>query len=243
MSKTGEISMRHGRLLLFLLLATLMLTALSAGLAHAADDPAGSKMKGYKTKADHALKDKDVSSGHDEHKGGEKGPPIFLPVRIDLAIWTLVVFLLLLFVLSKYAWNPMLGALQKREDNIRSAIDEAQRARDEAHKLREQFQAEIDRAHEKVRDMLDEARRNSQKTHDDLLAKARADVQAERDRLHREIESAKDAALKQLWDQTAQLATLVSAKAIRRQLTPDDHHRLVEDALADLRGSSGVRTG
>ena len=61
--------------------------------------------------------------------------------------------------------------------------------------------------------------------------------EAERERLHRDINTARDQALKQLWEQSAQLATLISAKAIRRQLSPEDHRRLVDEALADLQGA------
>src|SRR5262249_40592662 len=165
------------------------------------------------------------------------GPQIFTPVRIDLAVWTLVVFLLLLFVLSRYAWNPMLGALQKREENVRSAIDEAKRARDEAHQIREQLSSERAKIAEETRAAIEAARKDAQQLRESMLSQAKADIQAERDRLRREIDSARDQALKQLWDQTAQLATLISAKAIRKQLSPDDHRRLVDEALADLRSA------
>jgi len=222
--------MRHGRLLLVALLAILMLTWLCGPVPASEESNAhGAKTAGAKD--------------HDSHKAEEKGPPIFLPIRIDLAIWTLVVFLLLLFVLTKYAWNPMLGALQTREANIRSAIDEAQRARDEARELREHLASERAKIAEETRAAMDEARRVAQQLRESLMAQAKADIQADRDRLHREISTAKDQALKELWEQTAQLATLISAKAIRRQLTHDDHHRLVDEALADLRKAERAQLG
>jgi F-type H+-transporting ATPase subunit b len=203
-----------------------------AGLtATARAEEAGAAQKADDAHGNAAAKD------HDAHKGGDKGPPIFLPIRIDLAVWTVVVFLLLLFVLSKYAWNPMLGALQKREENIRAAIDEAQRARDEAHQIREQLATERAKIAEETRAALDSARRDAQQLRDTMMAQGKAEIQADRDRLHREIQAETDAAVKKLWDQTAQLATLVSAKAIRRQLSPDDHRRLVDEALADLQKS------
>jgi F-type H+-transporting ATPase subunit b len=210
--------MRQGRLLTVFVFALLACALL--GLA----PPARAEQHGEKA----AAKD------HPEEPGG---PQIFTPVRIDLAIWTLVVFLLLLFVLTKYAWNPMLTALQKREENIRSALDEAQRAREEAHKLREDLSSERARIAEDRRSALEEGRRDGQQLRETLLSQAKSEIQSERDRLHREISSATDQALKKIWDQTAQLATLVSAKAIRRELSPDDHRRLVDEALADLRNA------
>jgi F-type H+-transporting ATPase subunit b len=98
-----------------------------------------------------------------------------------------------------------------------------------------------------VRQLLDEGRRAAQRQHDEMMAQARAEIQGERDRLHREINMARDQALQQLWAQAADLATLVSSKAIRRHLTPDDHRRLVDEALAELRqtkrNGDGARAG
>jgi len=153
---------------------------------------------------------------------------------VDLGIWTIVVFGLLLIILGRYAWKPMIEGLHKREQTIQGAIDEAHKAREEARRLQEQWNQEMARAQEKVRDIHDEARRRAQQNADEMIARARADIQAERDRLRREIETARDQALHELWKYTAQLATEVSAKAIRRQLSPDDHRRLVDEALAEL---------
>ncbi len=174
-----------------------------------------------------------VKKGEIEHLEPDK-PVNILDLKWDLSLWTLVVFGLLYFVLRKWAWKPMLEGLQKREENIRSAVEEAQRARDEAQRLRDQLQREVDKAHEKVRDILDQARRDAQHMTEEMVAKARAEIQADRDRLRREIETARDQALQDLWNRTAQLATMISAKAIRRQLTPEDHRRLVDEALAEL---------
>src|SRR5262249_53079944 len=154
---------------------------------------------------------------------------------LDLGLWSLVVFVLLLIVLGKYAWGPMLHGLQRREQNIRNAIEESQKTREEAQKLRAQFEQQLAKAHDNVRDILDEGRRAAQQLTEEMTSKARADIQAEQERRRREIEMAKDQALQELWNQSAQLATLISAKAIRRQLNEEDHRRLVDDALAELR--------
>ncbi len=159
---------------------------------------------------------------------------------LDLTIWTIVVFLLLLFVLGKFAWRPMLEGLDARERNIRAAVEDAQRTRDEAQRLREQLAAEMARANDKVREMLDEARKEAQAFKDDMVADARQEIQAERERLHREVNLARDEALQQIWNQGVQLASLISSKAIRRHLTPEDHRHLVDEALADLRRAKGT---
>jgi F-type H+-transporting ATPase subunit b len=178
----------------------------------------------------------------DGHGGEEDEAPIpFGRFALDLTVWTIVVFLILLWVLTKYAWKPIAQGLDQREHSIHEAVKEAQRARDEAAALRDEFQARINQAHEQVRDMLDEARKEAQAARDHMLAEGRAEVQAERERLHREIDMARDQALQQMVTQTAQLASLVSSKAIRRQLTPEDHRQLVEEALGELRKAAEQR--
>jgi F-type H+-transporting ATPase subunit b len=173
------------------------------------------------------------------HEPAEQ-PSIITPV-VDLTLWTIVVFLVLLFVLKKFAWKPMLDGLQRREQNIRAAMEEAQRARDEAQKIQSQFQAQMNQASERVREMMDSARKDAQQLNDEMVAKAKSEITAERDRLRREIDSARDQALSEIWKQTAQLASQISAKAIRRGLNEDDHRRLVDEALTELTGAVGKR--
>ena len=164
-------------------------------------------------------------------------PDIFVPPRLDLTIWTLLVFGALLWVLKKLAWKPMLEGLQGREARIRGALDEAQTARDEAQKLRGELQAEMAKIHDKMREMLDEARRDGQQTKDRMVAEAKTEIQSERDRSLRELAREREQAKQELWNQTAQLATLVSAKAIGRSLGADDHRHLVDEALAEMQNA------
>jgi F-type H+-transporting ATPase subunit b len=160
---------------------------------------------------------------------------------IDLTLWSIVVFLLLLFVLSKYAWKPMLQGLEKREQAIRGAVEEAQRARDEAHALRDQLQRDMGQAHEKVRQMFDEAHKAGEQARERMVAEARTDIQTERERLHREIDAARDQALQQIMTRATDLAALVASKALGRQMTVEDHHRLIDEAVADLARSGNGR--
>jgi F-type H+-transporting ATPase subunit b len=175
-----------------------------------------------------------LAAAAEEH--GEK-KDIFLPPRLDLTIWTIVVFGCLLLVLKRFAWKPMLNGLQGREARIHGILQEAQTARDDAQQLRGHLQAEMDKVNVKIREMMDEARREGQQNKDKLIAEAKAEIQAERDRARRELQTEAAQAKQDLWNQTAQLATLVSAKAIARHLTPDDHRGLVDEAVAELRGA------
>jgi F-type H+-transporting ATPase subunit b len=169
--------------------------------------------------------------------GGGAASELFAP-RLDLMIWTIVVFGLLLFVLKKFAWGPMLQGLQGREERIRGALEEAQTARDEAQKLRNDLQAEMNKVYDKIREMMDEARREGQAAKDNMVAEGKTEIQAERDRSLREIERDFEAKKQELWNQTAQLATLISAKALGRSVNEADHRHLVDEALAEMRNTS-----
>ena len=197
---------------------------------------------------------------HDKHEGGDKSEGaaakegIHNEVRevegkkenifagfIDLSIWSMVIFLVLLFVLSKFAWKPMIEGLENREKRIHDELASAQKANEDAKALKADFEKKIDAAHQQVRAVIEEVRKNAAEMTEDMVGKAKSEIQAERDRLRRELDTAKDQALLELWQRSTQLATLVSSKAIRRQLTLDDQHRLVDEALNDLGVVAGDR--
>ena len=88
-----------------------------------------------------------------------------------------------------------------------------------------------------------EARRDAQALHETELAKTKAEIQAERERLQREIQIETDQALQRIWTHTADLATQVSAQALRKQLDVNSHRRLIDEALADLRAAAKGANG
>ena len=121
----------------------------------------------------------------------EGGANPLLPPRLDLTIWTIVVFVIMLVVLRLLAWKPILLALQGREKAIADAIEQAKKDREEAARLREQYQRELNQGAEQVRAMLDEGRRDVQHQRDEMLAAARAEIQEGKDRARREIDMAR----------------------------------------------------
>jgi F-type H+-transporting ATPase subunit b len=181
-----------------------------------------------------------LKSGEVEELKKEKPINIF-DLSWDLGLWTVVVFLLLLYALRKLAWGPMLSGLQKREDSIKSALEEAKRSNEESQKLRGQMAAQMAEAQEKVKAVLDGARRDAQSMADDLISKAKGEILADRQRLHREVELAKNQALEAISSRTAELATLVASKALGRGVEIQDQHRLIEEAIAGLGGEHQLR--
>src|SRR4051812_28594140 len=165
---------------------------------------------------------------------GEEKKGIFDP-QFDLGLWSIIVFVILFLVLKKYAWGPMLQGLRTREDAIRAAIEEARLARAETAQARADFDRKLAEAHAEIPKIMEAAHRDADSFREKEKARTQQEIQADRQRLLREIETAKDQALKEIWEQTAQLATLVSAKVIRRSLSADDQRRLVDESLAELK--------
>lgn len=186
-----------------------------------ADDhaPAGDAHAGHDHDEHHGLGHAGVNTKPDEVKG-------------DLAIFSAIVFLLLVVILRKFAWGPISAGLEKREGHIAHEIASAERANLEAKGLLTQYQTKLDAAQAEVRTILEDARRNAERTHQELLAKAKADAVAETDRAKREIEGAKDAAMRELASVATDQALALAGKLLQQKLQAADHARLIDDALA-----------
>ena len=158
--------------------------------------------------------------------------------KSDLAIFTFVVFLLLLGILLKFAWGPISKGLEKREHHIADQIAAAERANAEAKEMLAQYERKLASAQDEVRAIIEEARRDAAHTQQEILAQARADAAAEMDRAKREVETAKDQALRELAETSANLAVELAGKIIRTQLDATQHAQLVSDALSRFPASS-----
>jgi len=165
-------------------------------------------------------------------------PPDPMNIFYDLALWSIVIFVLLLIILRKMAWTPMLQGLQKREETIRNSVEEAKKARAETERISNEFKVKMDQAYAEIPKIMDTARKDAETFKEEMRAQTAKDIQTERQRLRREIETARDQALQELWNQAAQMATLISAKAIGRSLTEEDHRRLMDEAMVELRQST-----
>ncbi|MFO0928873.1 MAG: ATP synthase F0 subunit B [Gemmataceae bacterium] len=160
---------------------------------------------------------------------------------LDLTIWTIVVFLVLFGILSKFAWPQIRDGLDRRERAIARDKQEAERAKHEASALREQLAQEMAKANDQIRQMIDKARQDAQKTAADELSRGKQELQAERERLQRELKLSTDNALREIWSQGAQLATMISSRAVRKQMNVDDHRALLDEALKDFRAAADLR--
>jgi F-type H+-transporting ATPase subunit b len=157
-----------------------------------------------------------------------------LSIDPDLAIFTLIIFLIVLGILWKFAWGPISEALDRRERGIADQIQAAVDKHEESKRLLAGYEAKLAGAADEVRALLEEARRDAEHTKSEILAEAKAAAKAEHDRAVREVNNAKDSALKELAESSANLAIELAGKIVREKLSAGDQSRLVRDVLRKL---------
>jgi F-type H+-transporting ATPase subunit b len=154
--------------------------------------------------------------------------------RSDLAIWSFAVFLLLLGLLSAFAWKPISQALEKREKGIADMIAATQAANEDARRLLSSYERRLAEASDEVRGMLEEARRDADVTRQSIVAEARKAAEDEKNRARHEIGLARDDALSQIAEKAGELAVEVAGKFLKEKLGREDQARLVRDSVASL---------
>jgi F-type H+-transporting ATPase subunit b len=151
-----------------------------------------------------------------------------------LMVWTIVAFLITLFVLKKYAFGPIQKTIDERRERIRRSIEEADDARAEARKLLEEHRALIGQARGQAEQILGEARKVAEAMARRVKEETEADRQRRLEETQRQIEAETQRALQQIRAEVAELTIMATTKVTGKVLEDDDHRRLIEDAIKDL---------
>jgi F-type H+-transporting ATPase subunit b len=170
-------------------------------------------------------------------EGGGGGGGALIQPQIGTVFWTLITFLLLLALLGRFAWKPLLGALQHREESIQESIDKARDDREEAEELLRQHHALLDQARRERAEAVSEGQRDAEKLKAEILDEARR----QREQLLAQTQSQVDAGLRQARGElravAVDLAIQAAEKLLTRNLDDATQRKLVEDYLADLEKS------
>lgn len=151
-----------------------------------------------------------------------------------LIFWTAVTFLLLVFILSKVAWKPIVAALNEREKSIQSAIDRAEQAKAEAEKTLAELKAERAKAQAEAEKIVGDAKAYAEKIRAEILDKANAEARKTLDDAKAEIELAKRRAMTELKDVVADLAIEAATKIIQHNLDAERHKNLIARVINEL---------
>lgn len=213
------------------------LLPLLAGLAAPSGDWAWGNWANVAAAADeHAEHDgaTDTDAAHDEHAEG-----VPLNLKADLALWSLVTFVVFILVLRKFAWGPLIAGLDSREARLRQDIADAESARIKAEKMLADHTERLAKAQDEVREIIAEARRDAEHTKNDIIAQAQRESEATKQRVIAEIERSRDQALKQLFDHMATQVAQATEQVLGRSLSGADQDRLIEEALSELSQPAG----
>ncbi len=166
-----------------------------------------------------------------------EGEPSLFAGDLGNSFWTVLIFVLVLIVLGKFAWGPILSTLQARESFIHEALAKAKHDRDEAEARLKQYEERLAGARGEATAIVEEGRRDAEAVKHKIEAAAKAEADKMIDRARREIQIATVTATRELYDLSARLATDMAARVIGRELSAKDHERLIAEAIDGISGS------
>jgi F-type H+-transporting ATPase subunit b len=180
-----------------------------------------------------------VAAEEAAHSGGAVTP---FAGDVGNAIWTLLVFGLVVFVLGKFAWKPILGGLSAREKFIRDALEEARREREQAEARHKEYVDQLNSARSEATAIVEEARRDADEVKRRIQAEAQEEAQRVLERARREITLAKEGAVEELYQLSAKVTAEVAGRILEREINPADHERLVRLSIDRLRAGAAARS-
>jgi len=193
--------------------------------------------------------DQDAHAGLEYHGGGgahadaygddHGGSPNLFAGTILQSIAAIVAFLLVLLILKKKAWGPILTGLADRENKIRTDLENAERASRDAERTLSEYKAQLAEARKEAQHIVAEARTAAQSAAHADKAKIEAEVATLKAAAKADIAAAKEQALTDLYAQTASLSTAVAGKILQREINADDQQQLINDSLAQFKANQG----
>jgi F-type H+-transporting ATPase subunit b len=158
-------------------------------------------------------------------------------------LWQMAAFLLLVWLLSRFAYKPIIGMLDERANRIRESMEQAEQIKQDNAEAAKRAQEIIAEAQNQTREMLGQAQQMSQRT----IAAAQAEAREQREKLladaHAQIQTDTQRAKEELQREVARLAIMAASKVVGKSLDTQDHYRLVDEALAEAEKSSGIKRG
>ncbi len=165
-----------------------------------------------------------------------------LGIDFHLILVQIVGFLLLVFILAKFAFGPMVAMLQQRQDTIQGNMDEAASRRDEMVRLQREYEQRLAQIEDQARDKIQAAVREAQAARDEIVARAQAERESIVQRGYSEVASERDKAMVEVRNQIADLAVQAAGQVIRQHLNRETHAQLIDQVIAGI-GANGSRGG
>lgn len=163
---------------------------------------------------------------------GDKNP--LIAVTPGLYIWTIITFLLLFYVLAKFAWKPLLSMLEQRENLIKDSLENAEKAREELDKLNVESEAIISKARSEAQSILSEGKAAADKIKEDTITKAKDEASKIREDAQHQIQVEKDKAISDIRKEVVDISISVAEKLINKNISEQDNNTLIEESLKKI---------
>jgi F-type H+-transporting ATPase subunit b len=151
-----------------------------------------------------------------------------------LYIWTIVIFLALAFLLMKFAWKPLLAMLEKREDNIRQSLLDAEKARDELVNVKEDTEKLLSEARNESQAIVIAGKKNAERMKDEIVEKAQSKSDALLAEVKKQIQVEKERAIADVKAEVVNLSMEIAQKLIKKNLTKEDNLKLINESLNSI---------
>jgi len=151
------------------------------------------------------------------------------------AVAAIAVFVVLLLILRKWAWGPIIGQLREREDDIVQSVRRAEAREQKAQQLLDDYASRLDKAGQDADKVLATAKQQGEQLREEILAAARKEAQASARQARGDIARARDEALKEMQQTTADMAMDIAKQIIRKGLDPAQQRRLLQESIQDVR--------
>jgi F-type H+-transporting ATPase subunit b len=158
-----------------------------------------------------------------------------------LYIWTIATFLVLLALLAKFAWRPLLEALEQRQESIRKALDDARRAKQELEGIHAESAKLLAQARSEASEIVSRSRSDADRFREEMKDKARAEAAALVRTAERQIELETTRALQQIRQEAVDISVGIASKILQRNVSREDNERLIEETFKQLEASRAGR--
>ena len=151
-----------------------------------------------------------------------------------LFIWTILTFLVLVGLLAKFAWRPLLQALEGRQAAIAKSLEDAQHARQELERLQRESAQMMRQARTEAEAIISRSRSDAEALREELKQKSRAEAASIVQNAEKQIQLETVRAIQQIRKETIDLSVAIASKILRRQVSKDDHEGLIEETLKQV---------
>jgi len=154
--------------------------------------------------------------------------------NVGNALWTLIIFVIVVVVLGKFAWGPVLSLLQEREEFIHKSLSDARRDREEAEARLRDYAGKLQSAQAEAVGIIESARKDAERLREELRTKARSEADTMIRNAERQIELQTSRALQQIRQEAVDLSVNIASKLLQRNITKEDNENLIADALKQM---------